>query len=62
MADGGRYYYFVSQVVDGLTAGAVAKNGGVGGSGEGKGEVPTEQIYRYDSQTGTVQCVSCASL
>ena len=60
VADGGRYYYFVSQVVDGFAAGAVVKNGGIGGA-QVRGEVPTEQVYRYDSQTSTVQCVSCAS-
>lgn len=57
---GGRYYYFISRVVDGLAGGAVVSGGGVDGQSS-YGEAATEQIYRYDSQTGFVECVSCAS-
>ncbi len=64
MSPDGRFYYFTSRRVGGLPGGATVLHGGVedlSGFELQATELPTEQVYRYDSSDAVVECVSCAS-
>ncbi len=57
----GRYFYFNAEYVAGVPGGGKGfyrnfANGGISTAPE-----QTEQVYRYDSAEGLIQCVSCAS-
>jgi hypothetical protein len=64
MSDDGRFFYFTSREVGGLPGGALAEWGGREELNHNAGPAPiepTEQVYRYDSVEGSIECVSCAS-
>lgn len=64
MSPDGRFYYFTARHVGGLPGGATVPHGGVEDLSKFElqaDELPTEQVYRYDSSVGIIECVSCAS-